>query len=417
MRRRLADSLSRRLRAEDGWAMVVAIMVTALMVSMGLATAVVIDSQTQGSARERLDESDFNLAQGALISQMSILTATWPGGPGAAFPAQCTPANVSKQCPDPSMLRLSYNSVDYASAPTWNVQVRDNNTATPDFYSDSGTATQPHWDQNLDGRIWVRSTATVKQHTQAVVGLIQVDKPTEELPHSALIAGSLDISNNGNKPLICTKLPDDLSGNHDCASSSSQVGPVQMRCTTYTSSCLNVRDPIDNSVQISPYNVQLGYPAASSLSPNALNRLKARAQADGTYYSGVCAPSMQGPQPGMVVFVESAGNCPYTANTTYNSLTTPGVFILNNTTLNLGGTSTFYGVIYAANPPSSGTTVNLGGNTSVVGGINIDGNGRLVAGSSHVNLIFDDFAFSKVTSYGAAHLVQNKWRQFVPSGP
>jgi hypothetical protein len=416
MRHRLADRLSRRLRAEEGWAMVVAIMVTALMVSMGLATAVVIDSQTQGSARERLDESDFNLAQGALISEMSILTARWPGGSGAAFPTQCTSASVSTQCPDPTMLRLSYNSIDYASAPTWNVQVRDNNTATPDFYSDSGTSTQPHWDSNGDGKIWVRATATVKQHTQAVVGLIQVDKQTEELPHSTLIAGSLDISNNGNKPLICTKLPDDLSGNHDCTSSSSQVGPVQVRCTTYTSSCLNIRDPIDNSVQISPYNVQVGYPTASSLTAAALNRLKARAQADGTYYSGTCPSSMEGPQAGMVMFVDSA-NCSFTANTTYNTLSAPGVFIINNGTLYLAGTSTYYGVIYAANPPASGTTVELGGNTSVVGGINVDGNGTLVAGSSHVNLIFDDFAFSKVTSYGAAHLVQNKWRQFVPSGP
>ncbi len=143
MRRRLVDSLSRRLRAEEGWAMVVAIMVTALMVSMGLATAVVIDSQSQGSARERLDESDFNLAQGALISEMSILTAKWPGGSGAAFPTQCTSASVSAQCPDPSMVTASYNSVDYASAPTWNVQVRDNNTATPDFYSVARTQTLP----------------------------------------------------------------------------------------------------------------------------------------------------------------------------------------------------------------------------------------------------------------------------------
>ncbi len=415
MRRRLVDSLSRRLGAEEGWAMVVAIMVTALMVSMGLATAVVIDSQSQGSARERLDESDFNLAQGALISEMSILTAKWPGGSGAAFPTQCTSASVSAQCPDPSMVTASYNSVDYASAPTWNVQVRDNNTATPDFYSDSGTSSQPHWDSNGDGKVWVRATATVKQHTQAVVGLIQVDKQTEQLPHSTLIAGSLAISNNGNKPLICTKLPDDLSGK-DCTSSSSQVGPVQVRCTTYTSSCLNIRAPINNSVQISPYNVQVGYPAAPSLSPEALNRLKARAQADGTYYSGTCPSSMQGPQAGMVVFVDSA-NCSFGSNSTYNTLSAPGVFIINNGTLSLGGNSTYYGVIYAANPPASGTTVSLGGNTSVIGGINVDGNGTLVCGSSHVNLIFDDFAFSKVTSYGAAHLVQNKWRHFVPTGP
>jgi hypothetical protein len=411
--RRLVSALSGRLRAEQGWAMVVAIMVTALMVSIGLATAVVIDSQTQGSARERLDESGFNLAQGAFDSEIAILTAQWPGGSGTAYPTQCTSASVSAQCPDPTMLGLAYNSVDYRSAPTWNVQVRDN--ITGDFYSDSATSTAPRWDSNGDGKIWVRATSTVKGHVRAVVGLVQVDRQIEQLPHSTLVAGSLSIGNNGNKALICTKLPDDLNANN-CTSSSSQVGPVQVRCTTYTSSCLSIRPPIDNSVQISPYNVQLGYSTQQSLSAAALNRLKARAQADGTYYSGVCPSSMQGPQAGMVVFVDSA-NCSYTSNLNSNSLTAPGVFIINNGTLSFGGNSTFYGVIYAANPPAAGTTVYLTGNTSVVGGINVDGNGTLVAGSSHINLIFADFAFSRVTSYGAAHLVQNKWREFVPSGP
>jgi Tfp pilus assembly protein PilX len=411
---RLADRLSRRLRAEEGWAMVVAIMVTALMVSLGLATAVVVDSQTQGSARERLDESDFNLAQGALISEMSILTARWPGGSGAAFPTQCTSASVSTQCPDPSMVRLSYNSVDYASAPTWNVQVRDNTTG--DFYSDSATSTAFRFDSNSDHKVWVRATATVKNKVRAVVGLVEITQEPEDLPASALVAGKLTISNNGNKPLICTKLPDDLSHN-DCTSSASDLGPVQVRCNPASDpNCLNIRAPIDNSVQISPYSVQTNYPVTSSLSPDALNRLKARAQADGTYYSGTCPSSMQGPQAGMVVFVDSA-NCSFTSNSNFNTLGTPGVFIINNGTLNLAGNSAFYGVIYAANPPASGTTVNLGGNTSVIGGINIDGNGTLVAGSSHVNLIFDKFAFSKVTSYGAAHLVQNRWREFVPVGP
>jgi hypothetical protein len=413
MMRRLSTALGGRLRADEGWAMVVAVMVTALMISLGLATAVVIDSQTQGSARERLDESSFNLAQGVLDSQIGILTAKWPGGSLATYPSQCTSASVSAQCPDPTMLGLAYNSVDYSSAPSWTVQVRDNTTG--DFYSDTGTASAAHFDANGDGKVWVRATATVKNKIRAVVGLVQVDKQTEQLPHSTLIAGSLSISNNGNKPLICTKLPDDLSSK-GCTSSSSQVGPVQVRCTSYTSSCLNIRSPINNSVQISPYNVQVGYPTAASLSADALNRLRSRAQSDGTYYSGTCPSSMQGPQAGMIVFVDNA-NCSYTSNPTFNSLTAPGVFIINNGTLSLGGNSTFYGVIYAANPPASSTPVSLSGNTSVVGGINIDGNGQMVAGSSHINLVFDDFAFTKVTSYGTAHLVQNKWREFVPSGP
>src|SRR5207248_8614475 len=99
---------------------------------------------------------------------------------------------------------------DYSSAPVWNVQVRDN--LTGDFYSDSGTASAPHWDSNGDGKVWVRATATVKNRTRAVVGLIQIDKETEQLPHSTLVAGAMSISNNGNKALICTKLPDNATG-------------------------------------------------------------------------------------------------------------------------------------------------------------------------------------------------------------
>src|SRR5204862_524120 len=85
---------------------------------------------------------------------------------------------------------------------------------------------------------------------------VVIDSQTEQLPHSTLVAGSMSISNRGNKALICTKLPDTATGNSCTPSSSSQVGPVQVRCTTYTSSCLNIRSPINNSVQISPYNVQ-----------------------------------------------------------------------------------------------------------------------------------------------------------------
>jgi hypothetical protein len=325
---------------------------------------------------------------------------------------------VLPQCPDPSVLKQSYNTIDYASAPTWTVQVRDNvsSNGSSEFYSDAGTAAAPHWDSNGDGKLWVRATATVNGKTRAVVGLVKVDLQTEDIPHSTLIAGSLTISNTGNKALICTTLPDDPTADSCSPSSSSLIGPVDVRCTDPNSSqCLSIR-PGTPSPQIAPYSVQTGYTGGTSLSPAALYRMRTRAVADGTYYSGSCPPSMAGPQAGMVVFVDNA-SCSYTDNQTANSLAAPGVFIVNNGTLSMGGTVTFFGIVYATNPPAANPTVSLSGNASVVGGVQIDGNGQMVAGSSHTNLVFDDAAFGAVRSYGAAHLVQNKWREFVPSGP
>ena len=43
--------------------------------------------------------------------------------------------------------------------------------------------------------------------------------------------------------------------------------------------------------------------------------------------------------------------------------------------------------------------------------IYIDGNGRLLAGSSKVNLVYLDEAFTQIRTHGAAGVVQNSWRE------
>jgi len=136
--------------------------------------------------------------------------------------------------------------------------------------------------------------------------------------------------------------------------------------------------------------------------------------ADGTYYASGCPADPSG----AVVFVES-GVCSYnnSAGSTFNSSSQPGMFIVNNGTFALNGNSAFYGVIYAADAQgTSGAVVTVGGTASIQGGVLIDGSGQLVAGSSKINISFDDYAFSAVQSYGAAHIVQNKWRELTPSG-
>src|SRR5204862_3306049 len=101
-------AMSARIRNQDGWAMVTAITLMFIMVSLGLASAALIDTQTQKSARERLDESSFNLAEGAVTAQSYLLTRAWPGGSQTAYPASCTQASVQANCPDPNLVKANY---------------------------------------------------------------------------------------------------------------------------------------------------------------------------------------------------------------------------------------------------------------------------------------------------------------------
>ena len=97
-----------RLRSEQGWAMVTAIGLMFVMITMGIAAAAIVDAQTKKSARERQDESAFNLAEGVLTTTNYLLTRSWPGGSTTAFAASCTSASVQANCPDPNLLKDDY---------------------------------------------------------------------------------------------------------------------------------------------------------------------------------------------------------------------------------------------------------------------------------------------------------------------
>jgi hypothetical protein len=113
-----------------------------------------------------------------------------------------------------------------------------------------------------------------------------------------------------------------------------------------------------------------------------------------------------------VVWVETTGTCSYTGNNVYNSTSQAGVLIMASGTLSIAGTVNFYGVIYHANMAGvTGWPVQLGGNAQVFGGVIVDGDAGVVAGSSKANIVYNDSAFSAVRSYGTAGLIQNTWRE------
>ncbi len=94
--------------------------------------------------------------------------------------------------------------------------------------------------------------------------------------------------------------------------------------------------------------------------------------------------------------------------------------IIGNGKIAIGGNIVFNGVIYHLNLIGSDDPdlVSIGGTAAVQGGVFVDGPGGVSIGSSggnpdssRANLVFDENAFSAITSYGNAGVLQNSWRE------
>lgn len=407
--------MNARRSGEEGIALVVVMILMTVMLTTGFALASTVDTQTKASQAERVRDASFNLAESALNAQIFALSNDWPG-PGLGMPPNtpyttCTPATPSSRCPDDASLRGGA-SPDLAGS-TWQTTVRDNGVGSaPNFYSDASTQLQPGYDANGDGKVWVRAQATAQGHTRTLVALVRSERQEEDLPHAALIAGSLDITNYGNKELI-----------------RSEGAAVTVRCDpTAAPSVSCVGKPLGVGGLLSTLlsgrlSAQItGGPPRSipetgaAMTAEARERLKATAIANGTYYAGCPTDAQLASRPGQVVYIESALNCPsYTSNTQYNSAQAPGALIIGSGSITFGGNSDFYGVIYNANLTNLSTAaVSTQGNAKITGGVLIDGGAQMAVGSSGLNIDFDLNAYRAVASYGSAGVIQNTWREIKP---
>jgi type II secretory pathway pseudopilin PulG len=389
--------LNRRRGGERGFALVPAMLV--MMILIGLAAATVALSQgDQVSARhEREGEASFQLAEGVMNAQIFRLSTRWPGVKDPQpYPTSCTVTSTVSDCPSNATVNQNFAGVDYGTGTTWTTQVRDNGGASPNFWSDDLLNTQPPYDANGDDFVWVRAQAVVRGRKRTLVALVQAESVTLNFPRAAFVGGHFDVSNSGNKIVI------DTNGTSDQFT----PGDVIVRCTG-TTGCADYA----KASQIDPNTVKSVTGQPSAVAPEALDRLRALAVAEGNYYTG-CAPSLAGRNPGDVVFMENATGCAYTANTVYNSPTAPGYLVIARGALNFGGTSNFYGIIYHANLDNDcGNLITLVGATQVTGSIVIDGCGGFSAGSKGGNLVFDPNAFPGFKALGTASIVQNTFRE------
>jgi Tfp pilus assembly protein PilX len=420
--------MNKRISDERGFAVASAIMVLTIMIALGLATAAMVDNQSKLSGKQRVKETSFNVGEAVLNTQAIQLSETWPGsktaGTGGPYPTQCVRGDTNANCPDSPTIAAGFSGTDFSASTGWTVTVRDNIGSAAQYYSRTaldatscpsatGTMTPCTWDSNADGQMWVRAQSTVGGETRTVVALVKLDLVREGFPQNTITSGKFKTSNSGNKVIVDTK---------GCAAvgapaggcKSQRAAPVVVRCTTtpppYTRSntCLGFDQA---KGQISPPDsVSTGF-TGRVMPVNAIDDFRRRAKSLGTYYASGCPASITG----AVVFIEN-GNCSYTTST-FNSVSAPGLVVINTGTLNLGGNVTFFGVIYAANAQNATTDVlTLGGTATIQGAIGVEGQGGVLAGSSKLNIVYDPDATANLFGFGStAEVSQNTFRE-LPAG-
>lgn len=411
-----------RTRSEQGYALVTAIVLMSIMLTLGLAIFAYSDGQTTQTRLERVRESSFNLAERALEQQTFKLSRSWAGAPATAYPASCTPTVALDLCPNSTELISAGDSPDANAATTWTTIVRDNgddlettDNTGEDFYSAALVDSRPSWDANKDGVVWVKANATVRDKTRTLVAKVRVESITLPFPKTSIIANKLFLTNNGNKKIIDTNGPND-----------GDVGPVLLGCSNANDCVVSnggkAYDPASDP-RIDP-------PAVGTRSSDPIvgvethAQLKDTASANGTIYNG-CPTDAQ--LTGAVVYIVEvpAAGCQYTINGggEINSAASPGIIVVERSLgpFVLRGNLRFYGLMYFMNkpdgPPADKIVLDLGGTIIISGSLAIEGDGTLAVGSSGAggqdepNLSFDQSLFGQLKTYGAAGILQNSWRE------
>jgi Tfp pilus assembly protein PilX len=389
-----------RARAKDerGLALVVAIMMAALMLGIGLALLSFVDQQSTQSGGERVKESALTLAEGVLNAETNILPAHWPGSSASAF-ATCTQTSTATSCPNPTSLLNGFTNHDFGSggsASAWSLTIRDNGLGS--YYDDQDTQAQPAYDASgpsgvPDSLVWARAQATVHGQTRTVVALVRASVVGQNFPRGVVTGGHFSTTNNGNKVIVDTG-----SGPGVVVRCSAGSGPSR------GNSCLDYA-ATKGQVWPNSYTADPGVPNA--MSSTEVDALRSRAKAAGTWFNTCPATLPSAP----VVFVEN-GPCSDGAN----SATNPGILVIYRGTYSSLGNAVFYGIVYCVNADNlSGDVITLGGTALIRGAAVVDGPGGISAGSSQLNLVADPNVFNVVQFTASVAILANSWREL--NGP
>ena len=420
----------RKARHEDGFALVAAMMLLFVMIGLGLGLLLFVDTQQKASAREQATESAFNLAEAALNAQVGQLSRKWPNAKeGEQAPTRCTSSeaySAASICPSPGSIESAYKYLNTtatclgtepwgsALSNQWTTYVRDDGEqgSLPSTLFTPSVKGDLLYDANGDEKLWVRAVGVVQCHPVALVTLVARQTVALKLPENAATGNWFKVTNKGNKEVV------------NRLGAEQQAGAISMRgCSAKFESPCEYEG--GKKEQVAPELTENPPSPSATFNSTELASLKNEAIAAGRYYTKPNCPTTMSQLTGSKVYVEGCGALKITANGAANSQTTPGLLVVADGTIELSGTSTFYGIIYAANlnsaPLANEAIMKLQGGTSVLGESIVDGNGGIELGSSGAgggnpaNLTFSKKAAETATTSAGATPTRNGFRE-LPSG-
>jgi Tfp pilus assembly protein PilX len=425
----------RRVREEQGFVLITAIILLAVMLGLGIALVAYTNSQQSASGREQASEAAFNLAEAALNAQIAQISREWPGVGTNAETLQevCTPSTAAptNYCPEAEMLATAYPSTNDASCTgneawgssltnPWTTYVREDVEGSTYFDSEI-ERTAPAYDggHEVEGvqtpwnTLWVRSVGVVDCHAVAIVSLVSLQLLHASFPESAFSANWFKTGNSGNKIII------EHGGE-------AQNGKFTIRCKGFSEAEIEKgecekysREAEHRTGQIQPEltteEQEPSSVASTTLTPEQLESLKLQAKSEGHFFAAPNCPASKYVEAiaGRPVYVEGC-ELEFTGGIA-NSEAEPGFLAIANGTLTLVGTATYYGIVYNANlQASSGIVVKVGGGAKIVGEIIVDGNGGIEIGErgkeGHVAFEYDPGAAENFQTVVGAAGTRNSFR-------
>ncbi|MGH2911251.1 MAG: DUF7305 domain-containing protein [Solirubrobacteraceae bacterium] len=403
-----------------------AIVLLTVIMGLGLGLLLFTDTQQKASAREQASEAAFNVAEAALNAEVGQLSRKWPLNE-TEMPRKCVTSTSTEtnDCPSPTDVKLDPNTGSTTCSGTdawgsslsnqWTTYVR-RDIGESTLFNSTAEQPEPSYAASEGGALWVRSVGVVQCHPVTVVTLVTRLRVALNFPEDAIVGNWFKTTDNGKKVIV------DRKGK---AAEAAQVG---MRCEPPRSRASGTCEEYEASKeQVSPPITEHPVTSAITLTASQLATLKSEAQAHATFYSATSpyhCPSSMTELEGVTlssstrapVYVEGCGALNVKANGTANTEANPGFLVIANGTLEISGTATYYGIIYAANlQKSTEAVVKLQGKGNVIGGIIVDSTGGIEFGSSGENLEFDSLATHNLTISVGAASTRNSFR-ILPAG-